>query len=922
MGQHILSFDSTDARLANVGGKGANLAELTRAGFAVPPGFFVTTDAYREFVSANDMAATILRLAQSVTPDDPIALNEVSAEIRALFSRGRMPDEARRAIISAYAELSASVMAETRPEAIVGASALSVGQNVVPPVAVAVRSSATAEDLPDLSFAGQQETYLNVIGAEAVCDAVKACWSSLWTAQAIGYRARHQIEHDGLALAVVVQQMIASESSGVLFTANPLTGCRHEMVIDASMGLGEAVVSGQVEPDHYVVDTQQWRITSIKLGAKALSILPRPDGGTQTVRQENAERQALPDGQILTLAKLAERVADSFGEPQDIEWAWANQHLYLLQARPITALYPLPVRKGKGDGLRVYVNFSAIQGVMEPLTPLGYDVSKLFAEGLGIGDSGEFLSCVGGRLFIDITTPALDPRLRKLLLQGLSRVDPAARQTLLRLYSEGRLRPAQPSSAPTAGGGLSLKAFRKRLSIFKAPYAARRMMVRAIAALLRPEKARQRARARAAAFLEEVKQHAREADTLSSCLAALEEDVKGTPSGVFAQIVPAIVPTMLTMSLVDRRLVQWLGLKPGTGLQLMRGLPGNVTTEMDLKLWALAQRIGQDAEGRRALLSRPVPEVAEAYRQGTLPPLAQSALKEFFDEYGMRGIAEIDIGRKRWREDPSFILHTLHSYLQMEDASMSPEATFQRGAAEAERLHAECVERVRQTRFGFARAKFLDAAVRRMRVLGGLRELPKSYLSKTLGIYRTLLLEHGRTLATRGVLDSPEDIFFVPLDELKQVAGGAPLNLKTIVAARRAEYERELTRKQVPRLLLSTGEAFYGGLGEEHDHDLVGDAVSPGVVEGPVRVVLNPQGIRLEPGDILVCPSTDPGWTPLFLTAGGLVMEMGGLVTHGSVVAREYGIPAVVGVHQATERLKTGQRVRIDGSVGRVTVLN
>jgi rifampicin phosphotransferase len=207
-------------------------------------------------------------------------------------------------------------------------------------------------------------------------------------------------------------------------------------------------------------------------------------------------------------------------------------------------------------------------------------------------------------------------------------------------------------------------------------------------------------------------------------------------------------------------------------------------------------------------------------------------------------------------------------------------------------------------------------------VLGGLRELPKSYLSKTLDIYRTLLLEHGRMLVEHAALDSAEDIFFVPLDELKRLAGGELPDLKAVVSAERAAYERELARKQVPRLLLSTGEAFYAGVVEAGAQDLVGDAVSPGLAEGTVRVVLNPQGIRLESGEILVCPSTDPGWTPLFLMAGGLVMEMGGLVTHGSVVAREYGIPAVVGVHQATERLKTGQRVRIDGSAGRVTVLN
>jgi pyruvate,water dikinase len=288
----------------------------------------------------------------------------------------------------------------------------------------------------------------------------------------------------------------------------------------------------------------------------------------------------------------------------------------------------------------------------------------------------------------------------------------------------------------------------------------------------------------------------------------------------------------------------------------------------------------------------------------------------------MRGFAEIDIGRPRWRENPIFVLNMLQNYLQLEDLSLAPDVLFQRGAAEAERLRAEYVARLRRGRFGLVRAGLLKWAIRRMQVLSVMRELPRFYFTRILGLYRTLLLGHGQELAVCGALQAADDIFFVPVEQLQRFASGEPLDLQAIVAAERAAYDRELTRKQVPRLLLSTGELFYGGVGEEDTSNLTGNAVSPGVAEGPVRVVLNPQGVRLLPGDILVCPSTDPSWTPLFLTAGGLVMEMGGLVTHGSVVAREYGIPAVVGVHHATELLKTGQRVRIDGSAGRVWVLN
>lgn len=918
MASQIIAFDSTRARLDNVGGKGANLAALTRYGFAVPPGFFVTTAAYNEFVSANGIRAGLLRLARSVTTNDSNALAAVSEQIRDLFSRGRMPDEVRTAIISAYAELSASVVSEAAANGPTWrGSVLTLEPSVVPPIAVAVRSSATAEDLPDLSFAGQQETYLNVIGAEAVCAAVQACWGSLWTARALGYRARHKIPHDDLALAVIVQQLISAESSGVLFTANPLSGHRHEMVIDASLGLGEAVVAGQVEADHYVVDSQQWRIASIKLGSKATSVLPLQGGGTQVAAQENASRQALPDEQIVALARLGARVADQFGSPQDIEWAWANGQFHLLQARPITTLYPLPPAS---EGLHAYLNFNAIQGMMEPVTPLGHGVFQL---ALCLICRPSDLPRVGGRLFVDITAPVRDRRLRKVMLAALSGADPGARQTLLRLIAEERFvaqkRPQTQQTGRRRSLARTLKGLRGAL---KTVYGARHILGRALAALRKPERACVRACAAAEAFLDQVKEHALQSSDLSSCLAALEADVKSFPLRLTAQMVPAILPAIFIMGAVNRWLVNWLGLKPGASLQLMRGLPGNVTTEMNLKLWTLAQTIRRDPHSHQMFRNTPARLLAETYREHSLPQTIQQALEEFFDEYGMRGFAEIDIGRARWRENPSFVLQMLHSYLQLEDLSLAPDAVFQRGATEAERLRAEYVAQVRRGRFGFVRARLLDAAIQRMRVLGGMRELPRAYFTRIVGLYRPLLLGHGQELVTRGVLLAADDIFFVPFDQLRRFAGGKPLDLQAIVAAERAEYEREVARKQVPRLLLSTGESFYGGLSEEHSTDLVGDGVSPGVAEGSVRVVLDPQGINLEAGDILVCPSTDPGWTPLFMMAGGLVTEMGGMVTHGSVVAREYGIPAVVGVRQATERLITGQRVRIDGSAGRITVLN
>lgn len=889
MSSYILPFSAVETMLSHAGGKGANLAELVRAGFAVPPGFIITTEAYYVFIEANQLQPRILTLVQNISPDDLIALEYISAEIRVLFEQGTLPVGMVADITSAYRTLAPSHLP------------------------VAVRSSATAEDLPGLAFAGQQDTYLNVIGEGAVLDAVKKCWGSLWTARAMAYRARNHIPPDEVALAVVIQKMIPAESSGVLFTANPTTGRRDEVVIEASFGLGEAIVSGQVSPDHYIVNPLKRKIIERKPGAKEIAILPHAAGGTERVQRGAGREPALTDIQIIELAQLGQRVAEHFGSPQDIEWAWANQQLYLLQSRPITSLYPLPENTSATGALRIYVNFNAIQGVSEPLTPLGMDALRLLFSGIPRllhlqRSPRQLLPEAGGRLFLDFTEVMADPRLRKLGLSLLANTEPGAQQTLLRLIEAGRI----PSKR--------VLTLRRAVTLF---FSLLPILRRLLAALLRPDEVHPRLITNAEQYLAEVQQHAQAATNLATCLQAMEDDLPHAER-ITLNIMPSVMPVLSGgLPLLGRWLSAWLGEPPGAAMQLMRGLPGNVTMEMNLKLWAVAQRIRVDAEAFERIRSQPVEALVKAYGQGQLPTTAQAALNEFLQAYGMRGQAEIDLGRPRWRDDPTPIIQTLVGYLQLEDPLLAPDVLFQRRVEEAEHLAKAYVARARTLRFGWLRARVLGGLIRRLRTLGGLREAPLFYIARVYGIYRSALLDYARHLVVQGELKEAEDIFFVPLETLKRFAQGEKTNLKSIIATNRAEYEHEARRKQMPRVLLSTGEAFYEGVGvaAASDNDLVGEAVSPGIIEGRVQVVFDPGGARLEPGDILVCPSTDPGWTPLFLTAGGLVMEIGGLMTHGSIVAREYGLPAVVGVHQVTTRLKTGQRVRVDGNQGRVTLL-
>jgi rifampicin phosphotransferase len=886
----LLLLDSPHADLALVGGKGANLARLARRGFSVPGGFMISTHAYQHFT--RDLHGWLGAQIQQTQTDDPDALEKVSDLIRTRFRQTEIPAEMAAAICDVYVELG-------RPP-------------------VAVRSSATAEDLPDLSFAGQQDTFLNIIGEEALLHAVRECWSSLWTARAIGYRSRNAIDHAGVALAVVVQEMVQSEVSGVLFTADPLSGRRTETVIDATWGLGEALVSGLVEPDHYVVQTETGRILEKRLGAKATVIRGVAGGGTITESAGAAGDQALPDEAIQELARLGKAVADEYAAPQDIEWAFTSGRLYLLQSRPITSLYPLPRRKD-ADGLRIYLSFGAIQGMLAPLTPLGQDSLRLAAAGganlfgykADMKSQGVF-NIAGERIWIDLTNVLRNGLGRKFFTHILPIVDPGSGDALRSLFEDPRL-------APTADG-LS------QATIERVRPLALRIGKRLLMGLLRPGQALHAVQATVEDALAQTRKAASSAQSLADAI-ALHERIC---TAAFALLIPTFMPRIaagyLPLNLLHRLATYLTAIDPAidgqTAMAFTRALPHNVTTEMDLALWQLAQAIRQNEEATAVVKNGEAAQLAQRYLEGGLPQAAQQALQRFLDRYGMRGLAEIDFGRQRWREDPTPLIRTLQSYLTIDAPNMAPDAVFQRGE-EAAVDAIEQLAQAAQRQWGRAGGSLVRWLAWRVRTLAGLRESPKFTIIQLFGISRQVLLRQGEALVAAGILDRADDLFFLLLDELKVLSMGAPGDWRKLVARRRHTFERELRRQPIPRLLLSDGAAIYEGMGavEGVDGVIVGSPVSAGVVEGRVRVVFDPSDANLQPGEILVCPGTDPAWTPLFLAAGGLVMEVGGLMTHGSVVAREYGIPAVVGVDRATQRLKTGQRVRVDGAMGQIVVI-
>ncbi len=882
--------------LAECGGKAVNLVKLAAAGLPVPPGSVLTTDAYRTFVEANGLGAVIEAALSGLDPAIADRLEQASAHIRAAFAAGSVPAEVQ--------------------EAVRGAAAVSGGKPV------AVRSSATAEDLPELSFAGQQDTYLNVIGADAVLRAVVDCWSSLWTARAIGYRERAGIAHDGTALAVVVQELVPAEIAGVMFTADPVDGRRDRVVIDATYGLGEALVSGLVEPDHYVV-ADGGQVVERTAGRKAVATVARAGGGVDTIDTDHREL-TLDDRQLIELAAMGRRVEALAGMPQDIEWAYAAGRLWLLQSRAVTSLYPLPDPKGRDGGLGwegfgAWLSFGGFQGMLEPITPLGQDALILLARGLtrlfgGKTGSGgltsvPFLRFAGERLWVRVDHALRTPVGRKALPAVLSIADPASGH-LVAALDEPRLHPAQARSRP--------------LRLMKAGLPILRAMMQAVPILVRDP-----------AALRRRLEH--ECDHLVQSAAIREQEAALQPAGeprlrarldamtvsleaAFGTLLPRFAPIMLPSAITQRRLVTLGG--PGA-LTALRSLEGNITTEMDLDLWRVATVIRADPLVSARFAAGSPDELARDYQAGVFPASVQTAIASFLDRWGIRGVGEIDLGHPRWADQPAGVMASLTSYTALPESAITPDTAFAQGRQKAvaalQTLSRDLRRRGWRGRLDASQASFL---VSRVRATFGARETPKFTLIRLFGVVRAGLLASGEELVAAGRLERADDVFQLHLDQLRCAWSTEPAVLRALVNDSRATALREARRRQIPRVILGDGRTFYEGVTDPGDGSLGGSPVSPGVAEGQIRVVDSPTNAGLLPGEILVCAGTDPAWTPLFLVAAGLITEVGGMMTHGSVVAREYGIPAVVGVHDATTRLRTGMRVRLDGSSGTITILD
>jgi len=894
-------------QIALAGGKGAHLGELSRIeGIQVPAGFCVTTDAFlRVMTTVPRIDDQLDRLAR-LDSGDREAIGPLSAEIRLAIERITVPDDLAAAITRSVTRL---------------------GEQA----AYAVRSSATAEDLPTASFAGQQDTYLNVIGPTSILRHVSRCWASLFTERAVTYRLRNGFDHRKVHMAVVVQQMIFPQAAGILFTADPVTSNRKVISIEASFGLGEALVSGLVNADVYKV--RDGEVVARTIAAKRLAIYALPGGGTRelAIEPEHQQQPALTGAQAARLAQLGRRVEAHFGQPQDIEWCLAGDGFHIVQSRPVTTLFPIPT---VGDQLNhVYISVGHQQMMTDPMKPLGLSMWQ--------ATTPRPMAEAGGRLFVDVTHQLTSPNMAG-FLAATGRSDPLTEDALRTVVARDDFIPVQTAPAkthPSASAPISAKAHPPAPA---KTHPTAHPPTRAKAHPPSPAKARPAANAPTP-----VKTAAAEtypavvAELIERCqasIAALKRDIRTKSGAALVDFILAdakelqrylfdpqsrrvIMAAIEGTEWLNERMQAWLGEKNAADT-LTQSAPGNVTSEMGLALLDVADMI------------RPHPDVV-AFLQHTedecfldkLPALdggceARDAIEAYLDKYGMRCVGEIDITTPRWSERPATLVPMILGNIKNSEPGAG-QRRFEQGRRQASEKEQELLARLRALPDGEGKASQAKQMIDRIRsTLTGYREYPKYHMISRYFVYKQALLEDAERLVHAHVLCEKEDIFYLRLPELREVMRTNLVDEQLI--RQRKDAFRSYQALTPPRVLTSDGEVIAGTYQRTGipAGALIGLPVSAGVVEGRARVILDMAEADLEAGDILVTAYTDPSWTPAFVAIKGLVTEVGGMMTHGAVIAREYGLPAVVGVEQATRLIRDGQRIRVNGADGYIEILD
>ncbi|MEC1443141.1 phosphoenolpyruvate synthase [Bacillus subtilis] len=853
------------AQLSLVGGKGINLGELSKIqGIQVPEGFCVTTVGYQKAIEQNETLQVLLDQLTMLKVEDRDQIGNISRKIRQIIMEVDIPSDVVKAVshyLSQFGEEHA----------------------------YAVRSSATAEDLPHASFAGQQDTYLNIIGVDAILQHISKCWASLFTDRAVIYRMQNGFGHSQVYLSVIVQRMVSPQASGILFTADPITSNRKVLSIDAGFGLGEALVSGLVSADCYKV--QDGQIIDKRIATKKLAIYGRKEGGTETqqIDSDQQKAQTLTDKQILQLARIGRQIEAHFGQPQDIEWCLARDTFYIVQSRPITTLFPIPEASDQEN--HVYISVGHQQMMTDPIKPLGLSFFLL--------TTAAPMRKAGGRLFVDVTHHLASPDSREVFLKGMGQHDQLLKDALMTIIKRRDFIKSIPNdkTAPNPSkGNADMPA-----QVENDPTI--------VSDLIESSQT----------SIEELKQNI-QTTSGSDLFRFILEDIQELKKILFNPKSSVVIRTAMNASLwINEKMNEWLGEKNAADT-LSQSVPHNITSEMGLALLDVADVI------------RPYPEVIDYLQHvkddNFLDELAKfdggsktrDAIYDYLSKYGMRCTGEIDITRTRWSEKPTTLVPMILNNIK----NFEPNAghrNFEQGREEALKKEQELLDRLKQLPDGEQKAKETKRMIDIIRNFSGFREYPKYGMVNRYFVYKQALLKEAEQLVEAGVIHEKEDIYYLTFEELHEVVRTHKLDYQ-IISTRKDEYKL-YEKLSPPRVITSDGEIVTGEYKRENlpAGAIVGLPVSSGVIEGRARVILNMEDADLEDGDILVTSFTDPSWTPLFVSIKGLVTEVGGLMTHGAVIAREYGLPAVVGVENAAKLIKDGQRIRVHGTEGYIEIL-
>lgn len=853
-----------------VGGKGANLGELFNIeGIYIPDGFCISTEAFKKIIAQSSLKALLDELS-GLKAEDKNKITELSSKIRSVIEEMPIPKNITEEIIYHLSRL---------------------GEKN----AYAVRSSATAEDLPTASFAGQQDTYLNIIGKKKILKHISKCWASLFTERAIIYRIQNNFDHRKVYLSVIIQKMIFPQAAGILFTADPVTSNRKILSIDASYGLGEALVSGLVNADNYKVRDSD--VFNKEISTKKLAIYASEDGGTkkQKIEPKKQNEQVLTNQQILQLERIGRKIEKHFNCPQDIEWCLTNDKFYIVQSRPITTLFPIP--ESNDEENHVYISVGHQQMMTDAMKPLGLSFFLLSTRAP--------MYKAGGRLFVDVTHQLASPNSRDMLLDVMGQHDPLIKNALLTIIERKdfiRLLPDNEQKKTSAKTTQS-----RPLPDFKILKDYDPAIVFALIKKSETE-------------IEELKQNIKTKSGQELIDFILEDIEQSKKSRFDSQSFGVIMTAMNAALWINEKMKEWLGEK-NVADTLSQSVPNNITSEMGLDLLNVADAI------------RPYPQIIEHLQNAkddkfldelmkfTGGQKVKDAINNYLKKYGVRCAGEIDITKPRWSEKPITLVPLILSNIKNFKHGES-KRKFKQGLQQALKKEQELLKRLKQLPDGEQKAEETKRMIGLVRSLAGYREYPKYDIVSRYFVYKKALLKEAERLVQANVIHGKEDIYYLTFEELHEAARTNKIDYQ-LINKRKDEY-KFFEKLTPPRVITSDGEIVTGKYNRENfpANAIIGLAVSSGAIEGRARVILKMEDANLEDGDILITAFTDPSWTPLFVSIKGLVTEVGGLMTHGAVIAREYGLPAVVGVENATKLIKDGQRIRVNGIEGYIEILN